>query len=387
MKKSIAGIAVLMIVLLTVMTAGTATASAETKEASDWYTLFEALDDGGNAVGEFDVVLTKDIEAMPLLHVIRIREGAKATLDMNGHSIYGIDEDYNYFDVVGELNVINSKEAVSSFDYFSDYVFAVQEGAKLTVNSGVRLCNNCRGIGETPVHTKGSFIMNGCEISGNNVADDDENTMGAAVVVDGAGSLILKGDYKFSDNVTDNKNSGEKYNCDVLLMNKAARIIIPEALKGEKPIKVAFVGDMVFTEGWAEFNKDNNFTDYFEAARKNSSISLDEKSGELNSTVKKAANTLSVKTKSYTIKYKTLKKKTQKIARKKVITVSGAKSTVTYSKASGDKKITVAKETGNLTVKKGLKKGTYKVSVKVKAAENRGYKARTVSKTVTVTVK
>ena len=59
---------------------------------------------------------------------------------------------------------------------------------------------------------------------------------------------------------------------------------------------------------------------------------------------------------------------------------------MTYTKASGNKKIVINKTTGKVTVKKGLKKGTYKVKVKVKAAGNTNYKASAV-KTVTFKVK
>ena len=64
--------------------------------------------------------------------------------------------------------------------------------------------------------------------------------------------------------------------------------------------------------------------------------------------------------------------------------VSKAQGKLTYKKSGGNKKITVSAE-GKLTVKKGLKKGTYKVKVKVTAAGNKNYKAG--SKTATVTVK
>ena len=388
MNKSIAKLLVLMMVLGAVLIAGTVAASAETKEASDWPTLFEGLDNAGEVTGELDVVLTDDIKAIPLLHVIRIRKDAKITLDMNGHSIYGIDEDYNYFDVVGELNVINSKDTVSKFDNFSDYVFAVQGDAKLTINSGIKLCNNCRGIGETPIHTKGDVILNGCEISGNSVVDDDVNTMGAAVVVDEAGTLTLKGDNKFADNMTTNKKTGEKYNCDVLLISPTAKIVLPEELtKKETPVIVGSRFDTTFTTGWKEFNNGKDPAEFFKASKATGTISVDETTGELSYSIKMIANTLSVKAKSYTVKYKTLKKKTQTIARKKVLTVSGAKGTVTYAKASGNKKITVSKKNGNITVKKGLKKGTYKVKVSVKAAGTADYEAKTIKKTVTIKVK
>ena len=98
----------------------------------------------------------------------------------------------------------------------------------------------------------------------------------------------------------------------------------------------------------------------------------------------KYANTLTVKAKKPTVKFKSLKKKNQTIALKKWVTVSKAQGKVTYKKSSGNKKITVSKA-GKITVKKGLKKGTYKVKIKVSAAGNATYKAG--SKTVTVTIK
>lgn len=49
--------------------------------------------------------------------------------------------------------------------------------------------------------------------------------------------------------------------------------------------------------------------------------------------------------------------------------------TKTYVKKSGSKMITINKKNGKVTVKKGLKKGTYKVKVKVKAKGNANYKA------------
>ena len=106
---------------------------------------------------------------------------------------------------------------------------------------------------------------------------------------------------------------------------------------------------------------------------------------ETTTKAKKKANTLTVKAKKPVVKYKNLKKKKQTIARKNAITVSKAKGKVTYKKASGNKKITVNKKTGKITVKKGLKKGTYKVKIKVTAAGNSTYKAK--SKTFAVAIK
>ena len=100
-------------------------------------------------------------------------------------------------------------------------------------------------------------------------------------------------------------------------------------------------------------------------------------------TINKAANPLAVKAKTAKVKYSTLKKKAQTLAVTKVVTFSKkGQGTMTYAKASGNKKITINKKTGKVTVKKGLKKGTYKVKVKIKANGNTNYKA-SAYKTVT----
>ena len=57
---------------------------------------------------------------------------------------------------------------------------------------------------------------------------------------------------------------------------------------------------------------------------------------------------------------------------------------LTYAKVSGNKKISI-KSNGTITIKKGLKKKTYKVVVKVNAAGRSIYSA--TSRTVTVKVK
>ena len=93
--------------------------------------------------------------------------------------------------------------------------------------------------------------------------------------------------------------------------------------------------------------------------------------------------TVKAKSPSPVVKYTTLKKKNVAIAAKNAVTVSEAKGTVTYSKVSGPKKISVAKS-GKITVTKGLAKGTYKVKIKVIAAGGTNYKKG--SKTITIKV-
>ena len=91
---------------------------------------------------------------------------------------------------------------------------------------------------------------------------------------------------------------------------------------------------------------------------------------------------MAIKAKSAKVKYSKVKKKAQALAVSKVIKFSKkGQGTLTYAKSSGNKKIAINKKTGKVTVKKGLKKGTYKVKVKVKAAGNANYSAS--AKTVT----
>lgn len=100
--------------------------------------------------------------------------------------------------------------------------------------------------------------------------------------------------------------------------------------------------------------------------------------------IAKASNPLVANGKTATVKFASLKKKNQTVAVKSAFSVSKNEGKVTYKKTSGNSKITVAAN-GKITVKKGLKKGTYKIKVNVKAAGSTNYKS--VTKKVTVTIK
>ena len=103
-------------------------------------------------------------------------------------------------------------------------------------------------------------------------------------------------------------------------------------------------------------------------------------------TINKAKNPLAVSGRTATVTYSKVKNAAQKLAVSKVLKFSKkAQGTVTYTKSKGNGKITIAKKTGKVTVKKGLKKGTYTVKVKVKAAATKNYNALT--KTVTFKIK
>lgn len=106
--------------------------------------------------------------------------------------------------------------------------------------------------------------------------------------------------------------------------------------------------------------------------------------------VPKETNTLSAAAKTATVKYSKLKKKAQTLTRSKVIKLSKAQGKVTYklvsvTKSQFKKYFKVNSKTGKVTIKKGLKKGTYKVKIKVTAAGDEWYKAK--SKNVTVKIK
>lgn len=104
--------------------------------------------------------------------------------------------------------------------------------------------------------------------------------------------------------------------------------------------------------------------------------------------VNKAANTLKVKSRTAAVEYKKVKKKAQSLKVSKVIKVTRkGQGKLSYAKASGNKKITIHKKTGKVTVKKGLKRGTYKVKVKVTASGNAKYKKATKKVTFKIMVK
>ena len=106
----------------------------------------------------------------------------------------------------------------------------------------------------------------------------------------------------------------------------------------------------------------------------------------------KTDNPMKVSAKTVSLKKSKLKKKTQKISRAKAIVITGAQGKVTYKLLSVKKKsykkyFSVNKKSGKITVKKGLKKGTYKLKIKVTAAGTNNYNRAEKSVTVKVKVK
>ena len=98
--------------------------------------------------------------------------------------------------------------------------------------------------------------------------------------------------------------------------------------------------------------------------------------------IAKKAPTIKTKIGTKNLSYNALKKKAQVFT---LGTSVNSKGTLTYKKLSGSRAVSVNSKTGKLTVKKGLKKGTYRVKVQIKSAAKGNYTAG--SRTVTVTVR
>jgi hypothetical protein len=101
-------------------------------------------------------------------------------------------------------------------------------------------------------------------------------------------------------------------------------------------------------------------------------------------TVSKAANSLAVKAVKATQAATYDKNTTIAAAKAFKVTKNVSKGKVTYAKTKGNAKIVVASN-GKITVKKGLKKGTYTIEVKATSKATANYKA--ASKTVALKVK
>jgi len=113
---------------------------------------------------------------------------------------------------------------------------------------------------------------------------------------------------------------------------------------------------------------------------------------EIKAPVVKKAQPMTLKAKTVKLKAKTLKKKALKVKISKALTIKNAQGTKSYkitkvSKAKFKKYFKINAKSGQITVKKKLKKGTYKVTIQVTAKGNANYKAGSKKKVVTFKVK
>lgn len=147
-------------------------------------------------------------------------------------------------------------------------------------------------------------------------------------------------------------------------------------------------------EAFALLEKEDSTTDELEAMKTaivKAWTSL-EKNGRRVSSAK-AANTLAVKGRTASLKYSKLNKKAQKLTAAKMIKfTSKGQGALTYKLASAKKGsksfkkyFKLNKETGKIIIKKGLKKGTCQLKIKIKAAGDSNH-AASAYKTATVKI-
>ena len=108
---------------------------------------------------------------------------------------------------------------------------------------------------------------------------------------------------------------------------------------------------------------------------------------ETEAVTQKLENPIKLKGKTVKVKAAALSKKAQTTTITKAIKITNAQGILSYKKKKGVKKVSIDKTTGKITIKKGLKKGKYKIVVDVTAAGNRKYKPATKSVTFTLNVK
>ncbi len=101
-------------------------------------------------------------------------------------------------------------------------------------------------------------------------------------------------------------------------------------------------------------------------------------------TISKAKNPAKISAGTKTVRYSALKKAKKLTA---PLTVRNAAGTVRYSRVSGSKKLAVSSKSGKITVKKGTKKGTYTIKVKIAVKGDANHLPLTKKKTVKIRVK
>ena len=321
-------------------------------------------------------------------------------------------------DIIADYNI--SKAVVKAPDADTDFVYngkrqvAVPEGSGYTVTGGsaknagdytatVRLDDSANyqwSTGGSKDLTFGYTIEKATiPFPKTNVKLVYNGKMQTAVQ-SGSGYNVLNGQAKkagdyaatveLNDSVNYKWNNGGSARQQVIYAIERAKVSDPKVrsglvYNGKKQTGVAIADGYLVTNGAA--TKAGSYT---ATAKLKDSVNYAWTSGgsldrKLDYTIAKAKNTLKVKGKTISVKYKKLKKKNQSFSRSKAVAVKKSVGKLSYKKVSGNKKITINKKSGKITVKKKLKKGTYKIKMKVKAAGNSNYKALT--KTVTFKVK
>ncbi|MCR5676949.1 MAG: hypothetical protein K6G13_02825 [Agathobacter sp.] len=146
-------------------------------------------------------------------------------------------------------------------------------------------------------------------------------------------------------------------------------------------VKTSKAKNQAAAEGAAPVNAGTYYVKAFVAANGNYNAATSQAAKLV---IAKKNATVSVSTNAKTIAVKQLSKKAQTFKIAASVTGNG---TISFAKTSGNAKITVDAKTGKVTVKKGLKKGTYAIKVKVSAKASTNYNAATKTVTIKIVVK
>ena len=106
----------------------------------------------------------------------------------------------------------------------------------------------------------------------------------------------------------------------------------------------------------------------------------------LTAEVEKLENPITLKGKTLKVKASVLSKKKRTRSVEKAIKITNAKCTLFYQKVKGKKRIVIDPNTGTITIKRGLKKGTYRITSDVTASGDDLYKLATKRVTFTLNV-
>ena len=93
------------------------------------------------------------------------------------------------------------------------------------------------------------------------------------------------------------------------------------------------------------------------------------------------------KKKVFPVKRSKVKKKKQSVSGRKIFEITNAQGNISYYKMGVSSKLSINRATGTITVKKGTKKGTYSITVRVSANGNVRYKAGSRSGRIKIKVK
>ena len=210
---------------------------------------------------------------------------------------------------------------------------------------------------------------------------DDAHSLFTALAVDMSDESV-KGEFF-------NACTGDNEYLSAVIVNEAGEVTYYGRIKELHPnISVLDTFDIDLTGKYTDTDKIYVFNEHVNGDQET------DYSSDLMELVKdgKAVNPLNAEGKTVKISYKKLKKKTQTIALKKVVDLNQTQGEVSWllagvKPAKAKKRFSIDERTGKVTVKKGLKKGLYKVTVNLMAAGTENFHGAEGTLTFQVRVK